>query len=394
MDFLAFLDDKHDEMVDWILRICDLNSGTLNTDGVNQVGKLLAAQYESLTSDIQIQPVPAFESVDDSGQIQTVPLGDLVHCQHHATGKRIILCIHLDTVYGLQHPFQKCRWIDSSTLNGPGVADAKGGQIVMLYALKCLMASPFAKKISWEVIMNPDEEIGSPGSTEFLQQRAREADFGLLFEPCLPDGTLVSWRKGSGNFDFVFKGIAAHSGRDFASGRNAVAAMSGMLVEIDDWNTDPEVTFNVAKVSGGRALNVVPDVAVGRVNVRVKTNQQLKKVHERFDEIVNRYNQRDGISVERFGKFRSTPKEIDTGTAHLQKVIEQCGRELGLPVAWRGTGGASDGNKMAAVGLPNIDTLGPQGDKIHSSDEFLLVDSLVPRAKLVAAVLMKLAESD
>ena len=395
LDHLTFLDDKQPEMVDLVLQLCNINSGTPNVDGVKKVAECLAGHYRELSDDIHTHQLPDMQTVDDAGNIQDTPLGPLIHVvKNPKVRPRLILCIHTDTVYDTQHPFQECQWLDDKkTLNGPGVADAKGGQVVMLYALKALQQSPFADRLGWEVIMNPDEEIGSPGSTDFMQERAREADFGLLFEPSLPDGTLVSWRKGSGNFDFVFRGVAAHSGRDFDKGRNAVAAMSRMLVEIDDWNTDPQVTYNVAKVSGGSAPNIVPDVAVGRVNVRVKTRSQLVDVYEKFEEVVQRYNQMDGITVTQHGKFRSTPKTIDEGTETLQSVIEAAGNDLGIPVSWRGTGGASDGNKMAAAGLANIDTMGPQGGSIHSSDEFLLVDSLVPRARLAALTMMKLAAS-
>lgn len=392
LEHLEFLNDKQDEMVELVQTLCNINSGTLNIAGVRRVGDMLADRYSGLDVEITRHRIDDLQTVDDAGNVVSQPLGPLVHVVRNPNVRpRVVLCIHTDTVYDTGHTFQDCQWLDGNTLNGPGVADAKGGQVVMLYALKTLESSPLADKIGWEVIMNPDEELGSPGSTSFLQTRASDADYGLLFEPSLPDGTLVSWRKGAGNFHFVFRGIAAHSGRDFDKGRNAIAAMSRLLVEIDDWNTDPDVTFNVAMVSGGRALNVVPDVAVGRVNVRVKTMEQLSDVEKKFEDAVRRYNQLDGISVQLHGKFRSTPKIVDEGTRVLQSIIESSGNEIGMPVSWRGTGGASDGNKMAAVGLANIDTMGPRGGKIHSSDEFLIVDSLVPCAKLAALTLMKIA---
>ena len=111
-------------------------------------------------------------------------------------------------------------------------------------------------------------------------------------------------------------------------------------------------------------------------------------VEEKFAELVKKYNELDGISVEMNGEFSSPPKPIDDGVKQMQARIETCGKELGMEIKWRGTGGASDGNRFAAAGLPNIDTLGPSGDNIHSDQEFLIPDSLVPRAKLAALVLM------
>jgi glutamate carboxypeptidase len=261
----------------------------------------------------------------------------------------------------------------------------------MLNALLAFEQSPLAQKVGWQVIINPDEELGSPGSSELLQAAATAADWGLLFEPTLPDGTLVSWRKGSGNFTFVVHGKAVHSGRDFAAGRNAVVAMSRLMTEIHALNTDSEITYNVGRVSGGGALNIVPDLAIGRVNVRVRTVEQQQLVEREFQRLVTAANQADGIRVELFGSFTSPPKVLNERTGRLQQLIESCGAELGIPIKWQGSGGASDGNKFAAAGLPNIDSLGPMGGEIHSSREFLLVDSLVPRTQLVTAVLGQLA---
>ena len=153
----------------------------------------------------------------------------------------------------------------------------------MLTALKALEASPLAGKIGWEVLLNADEEIGSPGSIGVIKQIAARCDLGLLYEPALPDGTLVSWRKGSGNFSFVVRGKAAHAGREFEKGRNAIVAASRLIDEIANLNTDPEVTYNAGRISGGGPLNVVPDLAIGRVNVRVKTVEQQAEIAARGD---------------------------------------------------------------------------------------------------------------
>ena len=297
----------------------------------------------------------------------------------------------MDTVYPVEHAFQTCKTLDSGHVNGPGVADAKGGIVVMLTALKALEASPLAGKIGWEVLLNADEEIGSPGSIDFIKQIAGRCDVGLLYEPALPDGTLVSWRKGSGNFSFVVRGKAAHAGREFDKGRNAIVAVSRLIDEIAKFNTDPEVTYNAGRISGGGPLNVVPDLAIGRVNVRVKTAQQQTEVESKFEQLVEKFNRLDGITVKQFGGFTSPPKPLCSETETLQKRIESAGAMLGLPVAWRGTGGASDGNKFAAAGLPNVDTLGPLGGAIHSSDEYLIPESLVERAKLSALILLSYA---
>ncbi len=389
IESLNWLDDKQDSMLSLIVELCDINSGTYNLPGIEKVRDRLIEEFSTLGGELKVVDSQPWMTVDDQGHSEEGKSGPILHVTKWPDAEtKVMLCIHMDTVYGADHHFQKCVTKDDGTVNGPGVIDAKGGVVVMLNAIRTLEASPLAGKVGWEVILNADEEIGSRGSDQFIRSRAPYCDAGLLFEPSLPDGTLVSWRKGSGNFAFIVRGKSAHTGRDFAKGRNALAALSRLCVEIDELNTDPDITFNVGRINGGGALNAVPDLAVGRVNVRVVDTDQQKMVQEKFAGLVEKYNELDGISVEMNGEFSSPPKPIDDGVRQMQSRIESCGQQLGMEIKWRGTGGASDGNRFAAAGLPNIDTLGPRGDHIHSDQEFLIPESLVPRAKLAALVLM------
>ena len=393
LEHLSVLDDQNEPMLDLVVELCNVNSGTFNLEGLAQVNQRLKTAFECLGGEIKTVDSKPMTKVDESGNTVQQPIGQMLHVSKWPDAKKkILLCIHMDTVYPKDHDFQKCVTMDNGHINGPGVADAKGGIVVMLHALKALEASPLAGKIGWEVLLNADEEIGSPGSIHAIKEIAPRCDFGLLFEPALPDGTLVSWRKGSGNFSFVVRGKAAHAGREFDKGRNAIVAVSRLIDEIAKFNVDPEVTYNAGRISGGGPLNVVPDLAIGRVNVRVKTVEQQAEVESQFARLVESFNKLDGISVEMSGGFSSPPKPLCSESEKLQKRIESAGQTLGLNVAWRGTGGASDGNKFAAAGLPNIDTLGPCGGDIHSSNEYLIPESLVPRAKLSGLILLSFAE--
>ncbi len=390
---VRWLDSCRDEMLELLIRLCDTNSGTRNLAGLAAVRQMLAQTFQPLGGEQSVHDIDPLESVDDAGNLVCEPLGQLLQIIKYPDRRpRVILCIHMDTVYSAASTFQKCSWIDPNRLNGPGVIDAKGGLVVMLFALRALEQSPLAGKIGWQVIINPDEEIGSPGSNRLIRQAAAAADWGLLFEPTLPNGSLVSTRKGTGNFVFVVRGKSVHSGRDFENGRNAVVALCRLMTGIHHLNGDPDVTLNVGRVSGGEALNVVPDLAIGRVNVRVRTQQQGLQVVERLQQLVRQASTEDGIRVEMRGDFTSPPKELIPGTEILQRRIESAGELVGLPVTWQPSGGASDGNKFAAAGLPNIDSLGPGGAEIHSHNEFLQVDTLVPRAQLAALVLLSMAD--
>lgn len=389
---LDWLDNKQSEMLELVIDLCNQNSGTKNLPGIISIREKLLSAYEPLGGKAQLLDTDPHEMVNDLGETFADPLEKAIHIVKRPDApKRVMMCIHMDTVYPNDHPFQECVMLENGYLNGPGVADAKGGLVVMLYALKMLEQTPLADQIGWEVLINPDEEIGSPGSKRIIQSLAPHCDFGLLFEPSLPDGTLVSWRKGTGNFTFVVRGKAAHSGREFAKGRNAIVTLARLLDHVDQLNVNPDVTFNCGRISGGGPLNMVPDLAIGRINVRAKTLDQMKQATASLEALTATINQLDGIDVEMTGGFTSPPKVLCDNAAKIQKRIEDCGNALGIPVSWQGTGGASDGNKFAAAGLPNIDTLGPQGGDIHSSNEYLIVESLVPRAKLAALVLLSYA---
>ena len=388
-----WLVDCHQEMLDLVIELCNTNSGTFNLNGLQKVANILEREYSQLDGKLSIRSVDTLKDVDETGVEIERPLGNLIHIvKRPELRPRVLLCIHMDTVYSENSSFQTCVAQPDGTINGPGVADAKGGLVVMLYALLALERSKLAESIGWEVIINPDEELGSPGSASFLAERASQADVGLLFEPTLPDGTRVSTRKGVGNFSFVVKGRSAHSGREFQKGRNAIVACCELMSQIDQLNRSPEITYNVGRFNGGAALNVVPDTAVGRVNVRVETLQQQIEVEKRFSELLRSFNQKDGINVHMLGQFTSPPKEMTDQLGSLQARIEHCAAILGEKCSWRSTGGASDGNKFAAVGLANVDTLGPKGGNIHSDKEFLEPESLVSAARLAALTLLSFCE--
>jgi len=386
---LEWLDDQGPSMLSLVEELCNQNSGTANLGGLQKVATRLTGLFSQLNGDMELLDSGNYSELSDEGIVLEHGLGQMIHISKWPEAKRrVALCIHMDTVYSANHPFQKCVRLPGGYLNGPGVADAKGGLVVMLHALLALERSPLAGQLGWDVLINADEEIGSPGSVTMIKALARKCDFGLLFEPTLPDGTMVSWRKGSGSFNFIVRGRSAHAGRDFESGRNAIVAAAKLAITLNELNIDPEVTLNVGKISGGGPLNVVPDLAIVRVNVRVKTVEQQSVVEKQLAELVVAGNRDDGISIELTGDFSSPPKPLSADVAQLILQVESAGKLVGVDVRWQGTGGTCDGNKFAAFGLPNIDTLGPCGGSIHSPDEFLIPVSLVPRTKLAAAVML------
>jgi glutamate carboxypeptidase len=211
----------------------------------------------------------------------------------------------------------------------------------------------------------------------------------------MPDGALVSERKGSGNFSIVFRGRAAHAGRDFGAGRNAIVAASDFAVQVHRLNgTIPDVTLNIARIEGGGPANVVPDLAILRMNARIARRDDQVPVENELNRLAGEIAASHEVSATLHGHFASPPKQLDASTRALAGYIEVCGSDLGIPINWRASGGASDGNKLAAAGLAVIDTFGPRGANLHSPDEFVIVDSLTERAKLAALLLLKMATGE
>lgn len=391
--WLGAIDDQAQSLREKLETLAEINSGSDNVAGVNRVGECMAEHYRALGCQSYRQALEPATQVGDDGEPRTRPLGDAFSfVQRPNAPMQLLLVGHLDTVFAEDHPFQTVRELDGNRLNGPGVADLKGGLIVMHAALTAIENSPWRDAIGWRVLLNPDEEIGSPGSAPLLAQAAQQADAGLIFEPAMPDGSLAGQRKGSGNFTLVFHGRAAHAGREHHLGRNALRAQADCLSAIDDLNGQRDgVTINPAFVHGGGANNVVPDRGIMRFNVRIKRVEDEQWFNKHLDAIVANINARDGIAVTRHGDFGRKPKILDASQQALLELVAECGRELGQDIVWHATGGCCDGNNLAAAGLPNVDTLGVVGGAIHSSDEYMELDSLVTRSKLAALVMARLA---
>lgn len=392
--YLAWIESQHDRMVDLVHRWASINSGTFHTAGVTQMAHAAHAEFLSLDSQAHLVDVAGIEQIDGRGEPIVHALGPALsaRCRSGAP-RRVLLVIHTDTVYPVDSEFQTVRRDETQLkMFGPGVADAKGGIVVMLVALQALerfVADAGAVELGWEVMLNPDEEIGSPGSEPLLREAATRNHVGLLFEPALPTGQLVGSRKGSANFHIRCRGKSAHAGRHFHEGRNAIAAAAEMAMRIDALNgTWEETTLNVGKIDGGGPVNIVPDVAVLRFNVRYSKQEFETSILSAIDEITSTIGHQREVIVERFGDFNTPPKQTAGATEQMLQQIQHCGRNLGLQLEWQPTGGVCDGNRLAAWGVPNVDTLGVRGADIHSHNEHMTMDSLTERAKLTASLMI------
>lgn len=391
---LRWIDTQRERMVDLVAGWSRINSYTHNLPGIQRLAAEVAAAFKPLGGECRRVDLPPYRHIDDSGRIIERHVAPAVSILIRPEApRRILLSIHLDTVYpprddGEDHRIQT---LDNARLRGPGVADAKGGLAVMLIALQALEHSALAQNLGLHILLNTDEEIGSPASADLLMRAARDCDLGLVYEPALEDGSFVAARKGSGNFTLTVRGRSAHAGRDFAHGRNAAAALARIVTQLAGLTDIPAgLTVNIGQILGGGPVNVVPDFALCRFNVRFVRPQQQAQITSAIRQIIADANH-NGHAASLHGSFSAPPKPVTPAYRQLLDAVADCGKDLDLPVTFRDTGGVCDGNRLAAAGLVNVDTLGPRGGAIHSDDEYLECDSLTERARLSALLMMRLA---
>ena len=368
-----------------------INSGSGNLEGLAQVAAALADSFSHLPGDLKLVDPTPVTAVEPSGVVREIAHGRNLHLSVRPEASvQLLFTGHMDTVYGADHPFQQVAWKDKGVLGGPGVADMKGGLSVLLAALRAVEASPNASRLGYEVVINSDEEVGSPGSAALLAAAARGKRAALTYEPsALPDGTLAGARPGSGNFSFVITGRSAHAGRNPEDGRNAVVAASDLALRLDAAKRDG-LSVNVARVDGGGPNNVVPDHAVLRVNLRPRTRELQAEAQAAIDAAVAETAARHDVTVHAHGGFGRPPKPLSQQAEQLFALIQRAGADLGQPIRWQPSGGVCDGNNIAACGVPVVDTMGVRGGKIHSMEEYLIVDSLAERAALSALTILRL----
>ena len=394
MKFLELIDNRFDELVNRLESFSNLNTHTYNLKNLDVAVNQLQEMFSELEPDeINQYELSPIDSINTNGEITQLNHGKVLRLRKRQNAEtKILLCGHYDTVYPKDHDFQNVT-INENKMMGPGVLDMKGGLMTMLYALLAYENSDIKSKIGWEVLIVSDEEVGSIASSSYLGTSARNNDFGLLYEPALPDGSIVKSRKGVGSYTMVFRGVSAHAGRCFNDGLNAFYGVSDFV----NWSKNmmeinKDLIINLGKVEGGGPNNVVPDLAIARFNARVSTKKQRTEFEHQL-EIFNRRMRKKYPGTELHGKFTSPPKPYSTKAKQIVDGLQECANQLNMPkIKLVATGGASDGNKLNGFGLPNIDSLGPIGDGMHSRDEYVLIDSIKQRTKLSALYLYNITK--
>jgi glutamate carboxypeptidase len=378
-------------MLDQVTEWAAVNSGSRNIGGLDAIAAMLADAFADLPGELALRDAAPVEAMAADGSLEPVAHGRNLHLKVRPDAPvQLLLTGHMDTVFGTDHEFQKVFWRGEGVLGGPGVADMKGGIAVMRAALQAV-ESEGVPGLGYELVINSDEEVGSPGSAALIAAAARGKLAALTYEPsALPDGTLAGARPGSGNFSIRIEGKSAHAGRNPEEGRNAVLAAAELALLLEK-ATGAGLSVNPARIEGGGPNNVVPDHAVLRINMRPRTLEDQQRAQAALDEAITEIAAKRGVRINMHGGWGRPPKPLDPRAQKLFALVKSCGADLGQDISWRDSGGVCDGNNIAACGVPVVDTMGVRGGAIHSDQEYLIVGSLVERAQLSALTILRLA---
>jgi glutamate carboxypeptidase len=381
----AWIQGEHDRLLERVIDWANVNSGSGNEAGLSRVAEQIQREFQDLDPD---DSTLQFLSED------AIPRGPLIRLTKRPNAKKRVLFFgHLDTVYNLEHPLQRTQLLPDGRLNGPGVCDMKGGLAILLCGLTAFENSAHEKRFGWTILINSDEELGSPLSSPFFEDAAPGHEVAFGFEPALRDGSIASSRRGTGNFTLRFHGKAAHSGRNPYDGINALIPLAHFILECQKLNGRRDSIFiNPAIVAGGTAPNVVPDFASCEVNVRTTSSNDETWILEELHRFVAEIPKDGGYRAEISGGFTAPPKMLNPQIESLIELVRKAGQKIGIDIHARSTGGTCDGNRLAGFGLPNLDNLGARGDHIHSQAEFIYPESLVERARLLYELLSGLNE--
>jgi glutamate carboxypeptidase len=360
-------------------KLVETESPSHNKSSVDTVGKIILEELKSMGASIEI-----VHNETRGNHIIATFFTNLTKLKNEKEYGFLILC-HMDTVYPIgtinTMPFQE---LDDKLL-GPGVADMKSGSVIALAVIKSMIDNNQQSSFPVTFLFTSDEEIGSGSSKEWIEKLAINSELVLVMEPGMPDGSIKTWRKGVGGFHIEVHGQAAHAGGNHEKGRNAIEELAHQVITIQKLtNYKQGTTLNVGVIQGGIGENVVPDHAWMDVDLRVMKPGEAERIIQEVNQLAPVLQ---GTTIQISGGLNRPPMPYDnlmqTTFAKAKKIAEK----IGIKLHASGTGGASDGNFVAPLGIPVLDGLGAIGGDYHSKSEYIIKESLVSRAEFLSAIL-------
>lgn len=368
-----------DHYMDDLQTIVNIDSGTYTKPGIDRVADYLQERFQSFGFST---------SIDRQEQYGNHLVA--THTGNAPKGPHILLIGHIDTVFAegeaQRRPFALSEQNGTRIATGPGVLDMKSGVLIGMYGLHILIDAQQAGYRRVTFVCNSDEEIGSPSSKSLIQEIAQKADAAIILEPGRAKGTVVSSRRGSGQYRVEVRGISAHAGVEPQRGRNAILELSYQVQKMQALNgTVPGTTLSVGIIHGGERTNVVPDYAYCDMDVRASDKAGIQAIEAAMHKVTTEHALPD-TQIKLSGSMLSMPFERNKLNAHLIQQAKEAGKELGLHIEDAGSGGASDANNTSAVGTPTIDGLGAGGGLAHNPGEYIELDYLPTRIALLAGL--------
>jgi glutamate carboxypeptidase len=373
-DLQKFCRAERDWQLDLVESLVRLESPTTDKAAVDRCGAELAQRLEAM-----------------GGRVTRLPRtdrGDHLLAEFGCGESQVLLLGHFDTVWPdgqLAHmPLTR----SNGRLHGPGVFDMKAGIGIAMLAARALLETDARVPHRLVMLWTTDEEIGSASSRGAIEDEARRSSAVLVLEPSLPGGAVKTSRKGCGQYELVVRGVAAHAGIDPTKGASAVHELAHQICRLYRLpKLSPGISVNVGTIAGGTRPNVVAEEARAVIDIRAVTRNEMTMI----DNIVTRQAPRNPrTSLEVTGGFDRPPLERTAEVLRLYDQARAVARELGSDLAEGSTGGGSDGNFTAAIGVPTLDGLGAVGDGAHAVHEHVEMDGLVDRAALVAGLIARL----
>jgi glutamate carboxypeptidase len=353
-----------------------LESPSTDKAAVDRCGDELAARLKAL-----------------GGRVTTLHVadrGNQIRAEFGAGRARVLLLGHFDTVWDVGQLGRMPLREENDRLYGPGVFDMKAGIGVAMLAVRALRELPLSDAPRVTMLWTTDEEIGSLSSRGVIEEQARQSDAVLVIEPSLPGGAVKTSRKGCGDFELVVHGISAHAGIDPGRGASAIHELAHQIVALQQLqDLDRGVSVNVGLVSGGSRTNVVAEVARAAIDVRVPTMSDAKMIEEKV-RALRPHLPRTRLEVH--GGVGRPPLERTPHVVRLYELARDVASNLGQDLKEGATGGGSDGNFTAALGVPTLDGLGPRGDGAHALHEHVELKDLPWRAAFLASLMSRLGQ--
>lgn len=370
---------QRDQMIDLLKNLVNIDSGSYDKAGVDQVAEVLIQLYKDLGFVVEIFP--------------NEKLGNNYRLMHKdASNPQIFIAAHLDTVFPKGTVAERPFSIEGDRAYGPGVIDMKASHVLTYYAIKALQDAGNEAYKNVEILLNCDEEIGSHSSRALIEKFAEGKSYALVMEPARANGSIVSARRGVGTYELIIEGKASHSGIAPKDGISAIQELSYKIQALHALSRhDDGLSVNVGLISGGTSVNTVAPNARAEIDVRITTDEQGIEIDRLVKEVCSQ-PVLDGVKLTLTGGINRPPMMKTPESTVLVDIVKAEAKAMGLDIDDIFTGGGSDASFTAGVGTPSVDGLGPVGGFQHSDKEYIELPTLTERTILFANVIKRLSE--